>query len=99
MLIFSIIGIVTIIIGLISTYVDNNRATVEGAVETVKTWKWVQYALTFLVMVAPFIEMYKPDILNSIPDELKPIAAVFIAMILIFAAGQREKISVTTEGV
>mgnify|MGYP000871790458 CR=1 FL=1 len=91
------IGIATIIIGIISTWVDNNRATVEGAVEEFKTWKYVQYIITIIVMAAPFIEIFKPNILEIIPEELKPIALILIPIVLTFAAGQREKNSVTPE--
>lgn len=91
------LGIVTIIVGIISTYVDNNRATIDGAVEKFMAWKWIQYIITAIVMLAPFIQLYEPNLLAALPPNLVVYAAPTIAMILTFAAGQREKMSITPE--
>ena len=87
----AVIGIVTIIMGIISQLVSNNRVIFDQKIEEFKTWKWVQYTLTFIVIIAPILQIYQPQILAWLPPGIAIFAAPAIALILQFASGKREQ--------
>jgi hypothetical protein len=82
-------GILLAVLAVISQLAANYR--VKEATETVKTWKWVQYLLTFLVFASSFLPTYQAYILHQTPTSLVIPVTIVLALIMQYASGARER--------